>query len=354
MCAHDLAIECVGDLPCIARIDQFVATPRSPQLGGRLVRVATLRDDAAYSVANVGISRRRPEWCDFVAGADRVTAFGAHLGADSAYSVNERSAWVLRRGEDVLIIVPRSPGDTAERLPLRLCREIMLRHEEGQGRFPMHAACVASNGKAVAILGPSGSGKTTLAMALILQCGLDFVGNDYLFIDGESLRVAALPLPVRFGAGTLEAPELRSLRARAGPPRRGAIDTGDRRPASAWGSSLKFEVAPKQLVASLGRTLVPEAKLKLAILADLRPGAQELTMTRLTIQRASKQFEEQFTNVGAFWKRPWLEAARSESISGADRRVLARRLARRVPTYRLAAAPVHLRGLALGPLLARL
>ena len=67
-----------------------------------------------------------------------------------------------------------------------------------RGLYPVHAACLASNGAGVLICGPSGSGKSTLALAL-LRTGLDFLGDDLVFLRREGGAVRAVGFPDEVG-----------------------------------------------------------------------------------------------------------------------------------------------------------
>ena len=63
--------------------------------------------------------------------------------------------------------------------------EVMKR----KGRFPLHAACVAREGRGVLIAGMSGLGKSTLTATLVAE-GWDFLTDDMVFIarqDGAAL-----------------------------------------------------------------------------------------------------------------------------------------------------------------------
>jgi hypothetical protein len=67
-----------------------------------------------------------------------------------------------------------------------------------RGLYPVHAACLASNGAGVLLCGPSGSGKSTLALAL-LRAGLDFLGDDLVFLRPERGTVRAVGFPDEVG-----------------------------------------------------------------------------------------------------------------------------------------------------------
>lgn len=82
-----------------------------------------------------------------------------------------------------------------------------------RGLYSLHAAGLSVDGKGLLLPGESGSGKTTLAVALV-RAGLDFLGDDMVFLsDGpRGVRVLAFPdeLDVAPSAGSL-IPALRHL-----------------------------------------------------------------------------------------------------------------------------------------------
>lgn len=67
-----------------------------------------------------------------------------------------------------------------------------------RGFFPLHAACLARDGAGVLVCGPSGSGKSTLTIAL-LEAGLDFLGDDLVFLERKGETVRALGFPDELG-----------------------------------------------------------------------------------------------------------------------------------------------------------
>ncbi|HXW39494.1 MAG TPA: hypothetical protein VEJ44_07350 [Acidimicrobiales bacterium] len=74
--------------------------------------------------------------------------------------------------------------------------ETMKRHL----RFPVHAACVALDGRGLLVAGPSGAGKSTLATALV-RAGFGFLSDDLVFLelDGDHLTAHAFPDEVDLG-----------------------------------------------------------------------------------------------------------------------------------------------------------
>jgi hypothetical protein len=82
-----------------------------------------------------------------------------------------------------------------------------------RGRFPLHAACVARNGRGLLMAGAHGSGKSTLALALA-KAGYDFLSDDMVFLTPEpdGLRAGGFPDEVDVTDQTSEMfPELNHL-----------------------------------------------------------------------------------------------------------------------------------------------
>ena len=63
-----------------------------------------------------------------------------------------------------------------------------------RGRYPLHAAGVAHGGRSILFPAPSGAGKSTLALSL-LRAGLDFLGDDLLFLSGKAGDPTVLAFP---------------------------------------------------------------------------------------------------------------------------------------------------------------
>jgi hypothetical protein len=58
------------------------------------------------------------------------------------------------------------------------------------GRFPLHAGCVAREGRGVLLAGTSGSGKSTLTAALVKD-GWDFLTDDMVFLTRQAGTTSA-------------------------------------------------------------------------------------------------------------------------------------------------------------------
>jgi len=96
------------------------------------------------------------------------------------YTVRNVATYLVRGGNEVIIDTPHSP-DTAD-VALFLLGSVLgfLCHQ--RGLLPLHASCVALNGKVFAMAGHSGAGKSTLA-ALLLAQGARLLSDDVTVID---------------------------------------------------------------------------------------------------------------------------------------------------------------------------
>ena len=68
---------------------------------------------------------------------------------------------------------------------------------------PVHAGGVGSEGCGVLVAGNSGAGKSTTSLAC-LEAGMDYVGDDYVLVDVEALRVHSLYGTVKLEPHNLE------------------------------------------------------------------------------------------------------------------------------------------------------
>ncbi len=81
-----------------------------------------------------------------------------------------------------------------------------------RGRFNLHAACLACDGRGVLLAGPSGAGKSTLAIGLV-RAGLSFLSDDMVYIAPTAAAVQILAFPEAVGITEATAdlfPELRA------------------------------------------------------------------------------------------------------------------------------------------------
>jgi hypothetical protein len=85
-------------------------------------------------------------------------------------------------------VVSDGPGNILAAYPFFTIplMEVMKR----KGRFPLHAGCVAREGRGVLLAGMSGSGKSTLTAALVRD-GWDFLSDDTVFVARQSGAISA-------------------------------------------------------------------------------------------------------------------------------------------------------------------
>ena len=81
----------------------------------------------------------------------------------------------------------------------------------GLGLVPLHGACVGRQGRGVLLLGASGAGKSTLALHSLLG-GLDFLAEDAVFVQPETLLAAGVANYLHLQADTLRHVDDRAAR----------------------------------------------------------------------------------------------------------------------------------------------
>lgn len=83
----------------------------------------------------------------------------------------------------------------------------------------LHAGAVARGGRCLVFPAPGGRGKTTLVAAL-MHAGCAMLGDDIVALDRATLRIAALPLPLRVKRGSWRQVARWYPRLHASPPQR--------------------------------------------------------------------------------------------------------------------------------------
>jgi hypothetical protein len=86
-----------------------------------------------------------------------------------------------------------------------------------RGRFPLHAGCVARDGRGVLLAGTSGAGKSTLTVALAAD-GWDFLSDDTVFLARPSGAITAWGFPDEIDCSDDTAAMLAELRHLIGEP----------------------------------------------------------------------------------------------------------------------------------------
>lgn len=110
---------------------------------------------------------------------------GATMRCDPANRFAEISASIPSESRDWVVTRP-------------LLTLALMELARRRGFFPLHAACLAHEGAGVLVCGPTGSGKSTLTIAL-LEAGLDFLGDDLVFLEPRGRNVRALGFPDELG-----------------------------------------------------------------------------------------------------------------------------------------------------------
>ncbi len=116
-----------------------------------------------------------------------------------------------------------------------------------RGFFPVHAACLALDGRGVLLAGTSGAGKSTLAVALA-RAGFAFLSDDTVFVQAEASgwRVRAFPDQVDLCADAVSLfPELHTV---AGAGRVDGWPKWQFRPEHFYGAAIALDVAPRVLM----------------------------------------------------------------------------------------------------------
>ncbi len=96
------------------------------------------------------------------------------------FTVRNVANYLVRDGREVIIDTPHPAGTPDVALFLLGSVLGFLCHQRGV--LPLHASCVAFNGKVIALAGSSGMGKSTMA-ALLLAHGAQLLSDDVTVID---------------------------------------------------------------------------------------------------------------------------------------------------------------------------
>lgn len=114
-----------------------------------------------------------------------------------------------------------------------------------RGRFGIHAACLAVEGRGIMLAGTSGAGKSTLTLGL-LRAGFDFLGDDLAFLDATGSKVLAFPEKIDLTEQTMTFfPELTAWTER---PRRHGWPKYSVAAAELFGAKIEWSAIPGVIV----------------------------------------------------------------------------------------------------------
>jgi hypothetical protein len=139
-------------------------------------------------------------------------------GEDAFYAIHEDGATMRCSARDGVAEI--AAATAAESRVWVLTRPLLtlalMELARARGLQPLHAACLARDGRGVVVTGPSGSGKSTVALTL-LAAGYDYVSEDLVFLRGEGDGVVLCGFPDELGL-TEDAGELFPILDRASVP----------------------------------------------------------------------------------------------------------------------------------------
>jgi hypothetical protein len=108
----------------------------------------------------------------------------ANRGADFVF--------VAPRANAALIVVSERTLQSAELARYELIEfAVFTLATRSQDLVPLHAACVALQGRGLLLMGDTGAGKSTLSLQCLLH-GFDFLSEDSVFVDAHSLRATGI------------------------------------------------------------------------------------------------------------------------------------------------------------------
>lgn len=160
-----------------------------------------------------------------------------------------------------------SETDNSIRVPLRVLRSVILEEFHNEKRIMLHAAAFKHKSIGGTLIpGDSGAGKTTTITKMIND-GHSYISNDRTFLwrEGKHLYVSGWPLSIRIGLGTARnfwpTESMRNL-SRAENINTLKILAEHPDQVSKFGSKVKFELTPKELVSLLDCKVVNYSKLE--------------------------------------------------------------------------------------------
>jgi hypothetical protein len=190
--------------------------------------------------------------------------------------------------------------------PMRLIRELYVRTSQEKALM-MHSAAFVRDGEGWLIVGGKCAGKTTLLFTFLDGREVSYLGNDRLVVSSE-LELFPFPRPCRIGLGTMRAiPMLAPLLHDLGSLRREQDPELAQGNGESFGSEVKVELSPADIVRRLRVPHAASAPLRQLLIPELLPGSAELTVEALTAGELRQQLEaEALVPSTADWEKPWL------------------------------------------------
>jgi hypothetical protein len=237
------------------------------------------------------------------------------------------------------LIVTRPGFPWAERITLRVIREIMMRWHESCGAVMFHAAGVARGERGAMIVGPSGAGKTT-SLLVATQDGGTLLSNDRMLVSrsSEGWTLIGLPLPVRIGKGTAQGMPRVSEFVRSTRLARHDLRTQDpSQLPSSFAARKKVELTPRELADALDGTIANSAPLRGIVLPELSQDDRPVWCARATFDEVLAALAAScFTPHDESWISPWLiERTESDEAIAERTQLECAELARVVPAVRV-------------------
>lgn len=233
------------------------------------------------------------------------------------------------------IVVPDTTPRSL-RVVVRLLRARLEAMLVADGRIPVHAACVAVSGQAVALIGGERHGKTTMLLHLLDRGGHNFVANDriYLGFQRGQLRVQAVPVAVGIRADVVGL--FRQLAMQT-------PETSLRHPDS-WLTKAQHEQAdirthlhPQELAAAFNCAIMSRATLAYVVAVEFDHARGHPRIERLPVGAAGELLNQHYLQELAETPRPWrpIETRGHRARRERDARQLTR-WAAAIPALRLA------------------
>ncbi|WP_126225058.1 hypothetical protein [Burkholderia ambifaria] len=184
---------------------------------------------------------------------------------------------LVKRGRRISVICA-GDSEAAIRTPLRIFRELLLRHLENNGAILVHAAAAKlPDGRGVLLVGNARAGKTSTMCQLILNNGAEYISGDrcVIYPVNDEVRCIGWPFAVRVGVGfikesrIIDSLDLSCLRRSQVPDilNDSNRDVG----ADTWGSTSKVELTPREFCQVFRCNHAESAPIKVIVFPRLTP-----------------------------------------------------------------------------------